>query len=285
MISKTAIEGLDHGIIGVANLEEARVTFQKMGFTITDRGRHEGWGTANYCIMFGPDYLEILGIIDSEQFDAGLTDFLNTNGEGLLKIVARSSDIENTRRHLEESGFQPTDIQKLGRWLEMPDGDVMPHFKLVHLPDEVTPGFRGFICQHLTPDLVWRSEWQEHANTAKAVHAYTILSDDPKAQADIYQRLFDLPVYLSEGRLIVETGGGKIIFATMEEISHMHPGLVWDKPKSNGTMMVGTIAVGSTDAVASCLKDSGTSYYRSSDGSILVQPAHAHGMAISFQAL
>ncbi|MYF85064.1 MAG: VOC family protein, partial [Rhodospirillaceae bacterium] len=55
------ITGIDHAIVGVRKLEAARRKWAKLGFTITPRGRHRGWGTANYCIMFETDYVELLG--------------------------------------------------------------------------------------------------------------------------------------------------------------------------------------------------------------------------------
>ena len=57
-----AIAGIDHAIIGVRELEPARETYTRLGFTLSPRGRHIGRGTANYCIMFEHDYLELRGI-------------------------------------------------------------------------------------------------------------------------------------------------------------------------------------------------------------------------------
>lgn len=281
---KTAIAGLDHSIIGVNDLEAARESYERLGFTISRRGRHIGWGTANYCIMFGPDYIELLGIVNKEEFTAGLEDFLET-GEGGLKIVPRSDDIEVTRKHLLDAGFEPQEVKDLGRALEMPDGDVIPRFKLVHLPEAKTPGLSTFFCQHLTPDIVWRPEWMTHANGAKAVHAYTILHDDPASLAETYEKLFDREVYVTEGRLIVDTGGGKLVFCRPDKLTDLHPGLVWNGSTGNGTIAVATVAVTDTDITAMTFKDNGIAYARRKDGSILVQPELACGVALCFQSL
>ena len=53
-----AITGIDHVVVGVGDLEGARRTWETLGFTLTPRGRHKGWGTANYCVMFADDYIE-----------------------------------------------------------------------------------------------------------------------------------------------------------------------------------------------------------------------------------
>ena len=284
MTKETAIAGIDHSIIGVRDLEAARESYAKLGFTITRRGRHIGWGTANYCIMFGPDYLEILGIVDPTQFDAGLTDFIRER-EGLLKIALRTDDAEMTARHLEAGGFDPHPVQDLARLLEMPEGDVKPAFKLIHLPHERVPGFAGFLCQHLTPELVWRPEWMDHPNGAKAVHAYTILHQDPESLKPVYERLFGHAAVAQPGRLIVETGGGKLVFAHPDQIPQLHPGLDWAVPVRDGTIIAASIAVQDTDRTEAVLSSNGVDYLRNPDGSILVRPEAAHGAALAFQAL
>lgn len=283
-MQNTAIAGLDHSIIGVNDLEAARESYEALGFCTSYRGRHIGWGTANYCIMFGPDYIELLGIVDPKEFTAGLEDFLK-DGEGGLKIIPRSDDIETTRHHLIDTGFDPQEVKDLGRALEMPEGDVIPRFKLVHLPPEKTPGLSTFICQHLTPDLVWRPEWMAHPNGAKAVHAYTILYDDPRSLAEVYERLFGYDCYCTEGRLIVETGGGKLVFCHQGCLTELHPGLVWNGRTGNGAIAVATIAVEDTDVTAKVFKENGIAYSRRTDGSLLVQPELACGIALCFQAI
>lgn len=53
------IESLDHPVIAARDLDAARVTFERLGFTVPPRGSHVEWGTGNLCIMFRGDYIEI----------------------------------------------------------------------------------------------------------------------------------------------------------------------------------------------------------------------------------
>jgi hypothetical protein len=39
------LDGIDHLIIGVRDLEAARARYARLGFNTTPRGRHVGWGT------------------------------------------------------------------------------------------------------------------------------------------------------------------------------------------------------------------------------------------------
>ena len=82
-----AITGVDHVLVGVRDLELARETYTRLGFTCTPRGSHIGWGTANYCIMFADDYVELLGVVDPTKFTNRLDEFLDRR-EGLMGLAS-----------------------------------------------------------------------------------------------------------------------------------------------------------------------------------------------------
>src|SRR3546814_6879817 len=80
------------------------------------------------------------------------------------------------------AGVVPGELRDLKRILEDPDGEVWPRFKLLHMPPEATPGTSAFICQHLTPELVWRPEWCVHPNGASGLIAMTsVVKEDRKS--------------------------------------------------------------------------------------------------------
>ena len=76
------IAGIDHALVGVSDLEAARDAYARLGFTVTPRGRHIGWGTGNHTVMFENDYVELIGILDPTQYIHNLDEFLKT-GDGL----------------------------------------------------------------------------------------------------------------------------------------------------------------------------------------------------------
>ena len=59
---------------------------RRLGFTLTPRGRHIGWGTGNYCIMLENGYIELLGIVDPSQFCNNLDSFWRQR-EGLMGLA------------------------------------------------------------------------------------------------------------------------------------------------------------------------------------------------------
>jgi hypothetical protein len=80
------IAGIDHIIIGVRDLEAARRQWRRLGFSVTPRGRHIGQGTANYCVMFGRDYLELLGFVERDEHARRLETFL-ARREGPMSVA------------------------------------------------------------------------------------------------------------------------------------------------------------------------------------------------------
>ena len=69
------ITGIDHAIVGVRDLERARETWRRLGFTLSPRGRHLEQPTGNYCVMFPSDYIELLGIVIPAHRRIGSTAF------------------------------------------------------------------------------------------------------------------------------------------------------------------------------------------------------------------
>ena len=83
---RNGIAGIDHVIVGVRDLDRARMGWTRLGFTLSPRGRHIGQGTANYCIMFASDFLELLGIVDANDCVQHLAAFLSQR-EGLRAVA------------------------------------------------------------------------------------------------------------------------------------------------------------------------------------------------------
>jgi hypothetical protein len=217
--------GIDHTLIGVRDLEAARTAWARLGLQVTPRGRHVGWGTANYCIMLERGYIELLGIVDPAQFTNNLDKFLEQR-EGLLGLAFNSRDADATAAWLKSQGLHPEGPRDLKRALEMPDGDLMPAFKLVHLPPEETPGLRAFFCQHLSPDIIRGRGWIIHALRTVSLESVVTVVADPAAVAPAYRKLFgDDAVSMQDGSVIVRTGGGLLEFVTAAQLRATYPGM------------------------------------------------------------
>ncbi|MCA8907039.1 MAG: VOC family protein [Rhodospirillaceae bacterium] len=258
--------GIDHVLAGVADLEAARAAWRRLGFTVTPRGRHIGWGTGNYCIMFPDDYVELLGIVDPAGDLQGL-DRLLAKREGLLGLALASRDAGAVHAALQSAGLAAGPPADLSRLLEAPEGTVEPAFKLVHPSDpEQHFGFKTFVCQHLTPELVWRREWIDHPNGATGILAVTAATPKAAAVAPSYRALLgDDAVIEDAAGLSVLLGGAILRLAETDDIS----GLIGM-----------AVAVSNLERARRMLVGGGVAFEADGDG-LHIDPDDASGMALS----
>lgn len=278
------ITGLDHSLVGVRDLEGARAQYERLGFTLTPRGRHVGWGTANYCIMFPDDYIELLGIIDPAQFTNNLDTFL-AKREGLLGLAFATTDAADAARQLAAAGLSPDGPKDLGRLLELPEGAVAPQFKLVMLPPRATPDLSAFVVQHLTPELLRRPGWLRHANGARGLIGLTAIVDDPPALADSYERLFGAgSATLTDDTLAVRVGRSFLLFARPDDLPALHPEV--DGPQADPPYLAAmTVAVPNLDATRAFLETRGFDVAVDPVGSLRVGADAACGTILEFRSV
>lgn len=275
------LSGIDHVIVAVADLERARLAWERLGFTLTPRGRHLQQGTGNYCIMFPRDYLELLGVVDAAQGTGGLDAFLKS-GEGPrgLAFATRSGDA--TAAELARRGLHPGAPRDLSRQLELPEGTVLPRFKLVSLPPAETPGLDAFVCQHLTPELVRRPAWLAHANGATGIAGLTIMVEATEPLRDAYDRLFGSGVNTTDDVLTVHAGAHRLIFATPDDVATLYPEA--DIPLDRKLPAIAALTLRSSDPArtADHLTRWHVAHDELADGSVLVPPAEATGTLLIF---
>ena len=277
------ITGIDHALVGVRNLEKAAATWRRLGFTLTPRGRHVGWGTANYCVVFLHAYVELLGIVDPAQFTNNLDRLLKAR-EGLLGVAFGAGDAGRTAASLARAGLKLDAPKDLARLLEVSEDDVMLRFRLVMLPPAATPGLSAFVCQHLTPDLVRWPAWLEHPNGAVSLKSLTAVVDDPRALIGAYERLLGAgSLIVGDGTLTVRAGRTALVFTTPRGLAGLHPGVkpLAVKPPYLAAMTLGVVKPAAT---AQYLDDYGIKVSAGRDGVVRVDPLFASGVILAFAA-
>ncbi|MBV8158267.1 MAG: VOC family protein [Dyella sp.] len=161
-------EPFDHAVVVCGDLDAAAANWRALGFTLTPRGYHT-LGSQNHCIMLARDYLELLHVTapsPSRQYywDA------QQRGGGCAAMSCKSRDAFATAGRLRAAGFQPSDPIEFSRPVRLDDGSEHPATFRVTALDHA-PGARYFVCEHRTPELLWRPEWMWHANGASAIAA------------------------------------------------------------------------------------------------------------------
>lgn len=178
-------EPFDHAVVVCGDLDAAVANWRALGFTLTPRGYHT-LGSQNHCIMLARDYLELLHVTapsPSRQYywDA------QQRGGGCAAMSCKSSDAFATADRLRAAGFQPSDPIEFSRPVRLDDGSEHPAtFRVTAL--DGAPGARYFVCEHRTPELLWRPEWMAHANGARAIAAtYLVVeAEQVSATAEAY---------------------------------------------------------------------------------------------------
>jgi len=194
---RNGLAGIDHVVVGVRDLERARMGWTRLGFTLTPRGRHLGQGTANYCIMLAQDYVmlaqdyvELLGIAEPDGHAERLRDFLARREGPKAVAFAPEGTVERAADALAKLGLHPGEPRALGRQLELTEGTVVPRVSLLSLPPEETPALDCFVCAHLTPELVRRPEWLAHPNGTLGLRGVHLVVNETAPLLPAYDRLF-----------------------------------------------------------------------------------------------
>ena len=277
------IAGIDHVIVGVRDLERARLAWSRLGFTLSPRGRHIGQGTANYCIMFPSDYVELLGIVDPNDFVQRLDTFLGQR-EGLMAAAfAPAGAPEDVRAALLGRELHPSEPRPLGRQLEVQEGTVVPRFSLMSLPADETPGLDCFICTHLTPELMRRPEWLQHPNGALGLKGIHVLVESTAALLEPYDRLFGIQqVTTTDAVASVHVGPHRIVFSTPDDFSTMYPALEVASDFPLPGIISVEFGVARRDATADYLNRRQVSFEELPDGSLVVPAREASGAIVFF---
>ena len=278
-LDSCGITGIDHTLVGVRDLEAARATWTRLGFTVTPRGRHIGWGTGNYCVMLEEGYVELLGIVDPSQFSNNLDKLLEKR-EGLLGLAFATPDANACRDALDAAGLKPDGPKQLKRDLELPTGTVTPEFRLVFLPPESTPEVSAFVTHHLTPELIRRPDWLAHSNCAQRLLSATVVCADPVTAALGYLPIFGPErIKVTDHMTSVSCGTGALRFMKADALPQVYPGMVLQPMPDIPFIASMKMLVADKARCVTHLKNAGVSFH-SSDRGCLVPPDEANGVIL-----
>lgn len=270
------LQGIDHVVVLVRDLDKAQRAWQRMGFTLTPRGHHT-LGSQNHCLMFGRDYVELLAVPRSHPATRHYSDFLAA-GEGVGGIALGTQDAAGLHAALARDGI----VADAPLMFSRPVQDLgEARFCIVQLPADASPGCRMFACQHFTRQLVWRPEYQRHANGASEIAALAVVAEDPAAAATSYGRLFAArPQPIEEG-LLVQTGSAPIALASRWKLGHRLHGVGLPlRPRPLVAALF--VRVADRARAAGVLRRNGLKPVALADGSMAVSAQDAHGVAVIF---
>jgi hypothetical protein len=273
------LQGIDHVVHCVHDLDAAAAFYARLGFTITPRGVHSV-GTENRCVMLGHDYIELLAVPRMHPTTQFYADFLAV-GEGLAAVALRTDSARGAYRELTGAGFAASAPSDLSRPVEIDGLARRAEFSLTFLADGELPGVRAFCCEHRTRELVWLPEYRAHLNGARSLAALALVADDPRDAAAPFERLFGTAAVSIDEGLLVATGDAPIAVSTPRALARRLPN-VWITGRPGPAMAVLFVHVADREAVAALLARNGVDALRMPDGSVAVGAMAAHGVAVVF---
>ena len=202
---------LDHVVIDVRDrMDEAARTFATLGFELTPRGHHT-LGSMNHLAMFATDYLELLGFGEGGASRPELA----PSPIGLNGLVFKTDDADAVHAHAQAAGLPILPVQAFSRPVEIAGERQDARFRTTRLDASKIAMGRVYFCEHRTPELVWRPEWQAHPNGAYDITRILVATDHPQRSALLFTALFG-PESVSErhGVCFIEAGAAPVELAT-----------------------------------------------------------------------
>lgn len=207
---------LDHVVIDVRDqIDEAARCFQSLGFRLTPRGRHT-LGSVNHLAMFATDYLELLGFAEDGATRAEIIRF----PVGLNGLVFKAADADAVYGEAAKAGLPVLPVQSFSRPVVLGGGTHDARFRTTRLEPAAVPVGRVYFCEHLTPELVWRREWQVHPNGASMITRVVVSTPDPQRTAGLFRGLFGDAAVAGRGTgQIVRAGTAEVELSTPDAVA------------------------------------------------------------------
>jgi catechol 2,3-dioxygenase-like lactoylglutathione lyase family enzyme len=242
---------LDHVVIDVRDrIDEAMRCFQALGFHLTPRGRHT-LGSVNHLAMFATDYLELLGFAG----DGAIRPEIMRFPVGLNGLVFKTTDADLVHDKAAAAGLPVLPVQSFSRPVALDGGTQDARFRTTRLdPEKVAMG-RVYFCEHQTPDLVWRPEWQTHPNGACAIARVVVATADPQRTVRLFRGLFgDDAITDRDGGQIVAAGACQLELSTPDRVAAEFGEAAADPAGRAEYMAALGIRVGSLHEAEQCLR-------------------------------
>jgi hypothetical protein len=269
---------LDHVVVNARDrIDAAADCYRRLGFDLSPQGRHT-LGSLNHLAVFGGDYLELAGIDPAAANPRG--DLLRF-AAGLNGLVFACADAAALYDRLAATGAPVAPPVEFARPVALATGSEDARFRVVRVEADAAPYGRVYFCQHLTPALVWREEWQAHPNGAIAVARVVLAAAEPDAAATLYRGLFgaDCLRPIAGGlRLVLGAAGLDIVTpaALADQFGDAAPAAE-GREIFMAALAVRTRDLGRARAVLGPLA-------RGEEGRLVVAAADAWGLALEFVA-
>ena len=208
---------LDHAVINVKHeMDGAAPLFKTLGFSLTPRGFHSH-GSMNHLMVFESNYLELIGIPKGQKIER--QDLMDAP-IGINGIVFKATDINEIYSRIEAAGFNGDLPRAFHRPVEIDGEQKKAKFKTVTVRGDIFPGGRVYYCQHGTPEMIWRPEWQDHSNGVTSIKEFITVARQADGEAERFGTLLGTDAKLDgNGARYIVLGSSRLTILTPEQYS------------------------------------------------------------------
>jgi len=278
---KRAVKGLDHVVIMVDGIDAAEAAYRKLGFQVQPRGFHKKLGTANHLMIFDTDYFEILGIVEDTAFNAERRQWLK-HGGGLANVALATDGVDIAFGAFKAAGLQPDAPLFFDRAVEVAGKTEHAQFRTVRIPKTHMPVVGFFVCEHLTPQFVYRGEWATHPNGARGILGVTVIAEQPAKWIAELEKYFGAGSVMREGEgLVVDTGTQPIRYVTRKDYVQRYPEVTPVRSGDHPALL--SVRVDSLAACEALLATNGVKMTKPDAGRLIVPPSEAAHLTLEFR--
>jgi hypothetical protein len=275
-----AVKGLDHVVVMVDGIDAAQMAYERLGFQVQPRGFHSRLGTANHLMIFEHDYFEILGIVEPTPFNGERREWLKSGG-GLANVALATDAADLSFEVLRQAGLEPDQPLDFDRAVEVEGRTERAKFRTVRIPKKHMPVVGFFVCEHLTPQFVYRPEWARHPNGARGIGGIAVIADQPAHWAPELEKYFGAGAARREGEdLVVDTGTQLIRYLSRGSYSRRYPGVTPIRANDHPALL--SLRVASLAACEALLRANGVKAVKPDLHRLLVPPGEAAQLTLEF---
>jgi hypothetical protein len=275
------VQGLDHVIVLVRDLDEADAAMTRLGFRPTPRGLHSpAMGTANATVVFRDrSYIETLAVLSPTPANAAARAAL-ARSEGLCGFILKSNDAQAAAAAFAAAGIGEGEALGFARPVLLREGERQAAFTIARVRPAASPGAWLFVCQHHTPEVVWREDYLDHPNGAVGVSEVVGVARDPGGIADAYRVIFAERLERRPEEVRIEAGGAVIRFLAPAALRARY-GALADGVEGGAPRLVGMqVKVAELDHARRLLEANGVMPVQRPDGTLQVPPAAGCGTVL-----
>ena len=205
--------------------------------------------------MFGTDYLKIIGLPSD---GTGSRPDLDNAPVGINGLVFKAASAQETYEHLKSIGVQGGEPVDASRPVNLDGEEKTARFQNINVKPGAFDGGRVYFCEHRTTELVWRPEYQGHANGVCAISQFTIVTRDPASVANDYAALLGCNRTESDDGYAIKTADVEILILSPETYGTRYGELA--SPTDHRPTLFGAIRFQMADLtqVKTCLNRTGS---------------------------